>query len=80
MQFFLDTANLEELKTGCAGAGRTGPNPALIARESVAREEQIRMTRDGIQDLLGPEPRRHPRQRDAVFPGGAGAGGRERRS
>lgn len=43
MRFFLDTANLEELKTGARWGIVDGvtTNPTLIAREGVALEEQI---------------------------------------
>ncbi len=44
MRFFLDTANLEELKTGVRWGIVDGvtTNPTLIAREGVPIEEQIR--------------------------------------
>ncbi len=44
MKFFLDTANLEELKKGLAFGILDGvtTNPSLIAKEGVATEEQIR--------------------------------------
>ena len=44
MRFFLDTANLEELKTGARWGVVDGvtTNPTLIAKEGVAIEEQIR--------------------------------------
>lgn len=44
MRFFLDTANLDELKTGASWGILDGvtTNPTLIAREGVAIEEQIR--------------------------------------
>jgi transaldolase len=44
MKFFLDTANLEELKQGAAWGMVDGvtTNPTLIAKEGVAIEDQIR--------------------------------------
>lgn len=44
MRFFLDTANLEELKTGARWGIVDGvtTNPTLIAREGVPLEEQVR--------------------------------------
>jgi transaldolase len=44
MRFFLDTANLEELKTGASWGIVDGvtTNPTLIAKEGVAFEDQIR--------------------------------------
>ncbi|HLH38090.1 MAG TPA: fructose-6-phosphate aldolase [Bryobacteraceae bacterium] len=44
MKFFLDTANLEELKSGARWGIIDGvtTNPSLIAKEGVALEEQIR--------------------------------------
>jgi transaldolase len=44
MRFFLDTANLEELKNGVRWGVVDGvtTNPTLIAKEGVALEEQIR--------------------------------------
>ena len=44
MRFFLDTANLEELKTGAGWGILDGvtTNPTLIAREGVPIEQQIR--------------------------------------
>lgn len=45
MKLFLDTANLEDLKTGAAWGVVDGvtTNPSLIAREGRAIEEQIRL-------------------------------------
>jgi len=44
MRFFLDTANLEEIKAGASWGLVDGvtTNPTLIAREGVAMEQQIR--------------------------------------
>lgn len=44
MKFFLDTANLEELKAGARWGIIDGvtTNPSLIAKEGVAMEDQIR--------------------------------------
>src|SRR3954464_13542123 len=43
MRFFLDTANLEELKKGVTEGIVDGvtTNPSLIAKEGVSNEEQI---------------------------------------
>jgi Transaldolase/Fructose-6-phosphate aldolase len=43
MRFFLDTANLDELKTGASWGILDGvtTNPTLIAKEGVAMEDQI---------------------------------------
>ena len=118
MKFFLDTANLDELKKGASWGIVDGvtTNPSLIAKEGRPIEEQVRMicdivdgdisaevvsteagamiaeghklakihknivvkcplTRDGIMATIGAEQGRHPRQRDAVLLGGAGAAG-----
>src|SRR5271154_4122332 len=57
MKFFLDTANLEELKAGARWGIIDGvtTNPSLIAREGVALEEQIRRICDIIDGDISAE-------------------------
>jgi transaldolase len=57
MRFFLDTANLEELKTGASWGILDGvtTNPTLIAREGVALEEQIRKICDIVDGDISAE-------------------------
>jgi len=57
MRFFLDTANLEELKTGARWGLVDGvtTNPTLIAREGVPVEEQIRKICDIINGDISAE-------------------------
>jgi transaldolase len=54
MRFFLDTANLEELKTGARWGilDRVATNPTLIAKEGVAMDEQIRGIRATVDGDL----------------------------
>jgi transaldolase len=57
MKFFLDTANLEDLKKGAALGIIDGvtTNPSLIAKEGVAIEEQIRKICDIIDGDISAE-------------------------
>ena len=57
MRFFLDTANLEELKTGASWGILDGvtTNPSLIAKEGVAIEEQIRKICDIVDGDISAE-------------------------
>ncbi|HTS75865.1 MAG TPA: fructose-6-phosphate aldolase [Bryobacteraceae bacterium] len=57
MKFFLDTANLEELKAAARWGIIDGvtTNPSLIAREGVALEEQIRRICDLIDGDVSAE-------------------------
>ncbi len=57
MKFFLDTANLEELKKGVAWGIVDGvtTNPSLIAKEGVAIEEQIRKICDIVDGDISAE-------------------------
>ncbi len=57
MKFFLDTANLEDLKKGTALGIIDGvtTNPSLIAKEGVAVEEQIRRICDMIDGDVSAE-------------------------
>jgi transaldolase len=57
MKFFLDTANLEDLKKGAALGIIDGvtTNPSLIAKEGVAVEEQIRKICDIIDGDVSAE-------------------------
>ena len=57
MRFFLDTANLEELKTGASWGIVDGvtTNPTLIAKEGVAIEEQIRKICDIVDGDISAE-------------------------
>ena len=57
MKFFLDTANLDELKAGSRWGIIDGvtTNPSLIAKEGVALEEQIRRICDIIEGDVSAE-------------------------
>ena len=57
MKFFLDTANLDELKQGAAWGLVDGvtTNPSLIAKEGVAIEDQIRRICDLIDGDISAE-------------------------
>ena len=57
MKFFLDTANLDELKAGVRWGIIDGvtTNPSLIAKEGVALEEQIRRICDIIEGDVSAE-------------------------
>ena len=57
MKFFLDTANLEELKKGAAWGIIDGvtTNPSLIAREGLPVEEQVRRICDIIDGDVSAE-------------------------
>jgi transaldolase len=57
MRFFLDTANLEELKTGASWGILDGvtTNPTLIAKEGVPMEEQIRKICDIVDGDISAE-------------------------
>ena len=57
MRFFLDTANLEELKAGVSWGIVDGvtTNPTLIAREGVAMEQQIRKICDIVEGEISAE-------------------------
>ena len=57
MKFFLDTANLDELKAGARWGIIDGvtTNPSLIAKEGVALEEQIRRICDIIDGDISAE-------------------------
>jgi len=57
MKFFLDTANLDELKAGARWGIVDGvtTNPSLIAKEGVAIEEQIRKICDIIDGDISAE-------------------------
>jgi transaldolase len=57
MKFFLDTANLEELKKGLAWGILDGvtTNPSLIAKEGIATEDQIRKICDMIDSDVSAE-------------------------
>jgi transaldolase len=57
MKFFLDTANLEELKQGAAWGIVDGvtTNPSLIAKEGVAIEDQIRRICDIVDGDISAE-------------------------
>lgn len=57
MKFFLDTANLDELKAGACWGIIDGvtTNPSLIAREGVAIEDQIRKICDIIDGDVSAE-------------------------
>lgn len=57
MKFFLDTANLDELRAGARWGIIDGvtTNPSLIAREGVAMEEQIRKICDIIDGDISAE-------------------------
>jgi transaldolase len=57
MRFFLDTANLEELKAGARWGVVDGvtTNPTLIAKEGVAIEEQIRKICDIVNGDISAE-------------------------
>ncbi len=57
MKFFLDTANLDELKKGVAWGIVDGvtTNPTLIAKEGVAMEEQIRRICDVVDGDVSAE-------------------------
>src|SRR5580700_11003177 len=57
MKFFLDTANLDELKKGAAWGIVDGvtTNPTLIAKEGRPIEEQIRMICDIVDGDISAE-------------------------
>src|SRR5260370_19102053 len=57
MKFFLDTANLDELKAGARLGIVDGvtTNPTLIAKEGVAIEEQIRKICDIVDGDISAE-------------------------
>src|SRR5438067_12770772 len=57
MKFFLDTANLDELKKGAAWGIVDGvtTNPTLIAKEGVPIEDQIRKICDIIDGDISAE-------------------------
>ena len=57
MKFFLDTANLDELKKGAAWGIIDGvtTNPSLIAKEGIAIEDQIRQICDIIDGDVSAE-------------------------
>lgn len=57
MRFFLDTANLEELKAGARWGIVDGvtTNPSLIAKEGVALEEQVRKICDIVDGDISAE-------------------------
>src|ERR1700674_2817666 len=57
MKFFLDTANLDELKQGAAWGMVDGvtTNPTLIAKEGIAIEDQIRRICDIIDGDVSAE-------------------------
>ena len=57
MKFFLDTANLDELKAGARWGIIDGvtTNPSLIAREGIAIEDQIRKICDIIDGDVSAE-------------------------
>lgn len=57
MKFFLDTANLDELKQGAAWAMVDGvtTNPTLIAKEGVAIEDRIRQICDIVDGDISAE-------------------------
>src|SRR5437868_15387450 len=57
MRFFLDTANLEELKSGVRWGVVDGvtTNPSLIAKEGIAIEEQIRKICDIVNGDVSAE-------------------------
>ena len=57
MKFFLDTANLDELKQGAAWGMVDGvtTNPTLIAKEGVAIEDRIRQICDIIEGDISAE-------------------------
>src|SRR5579872_5587121 len=57
MKFFLDTANLDELKQGVAWGIVDGvtTNPTLIAKEGVAIEDQIRKICDIVDGDISAE-------------------------
>ncbi|MGD0777793.1 MAG: fructose-6-phosphate aldolase [Candidatus Solibacter sp.] len=57
MKFFLDTANLEELKTGASWGIVDGvtTNPSLIAKEGRPLEEQVRMICDIVDGDISAE-------------------------
>ena len=57
MKFFLDTANLEELKSGARWGVVDGvtTNPTLIAKEGVPIEEQIRKICDIVNGDISAE-------------------------
>ncbi len=57
MKFFLDTANLDELKKGAAWGIIDGvtTNPTLIAREGIAIEDQIRRICDIVDGDISAE-------------------------
>src|SRR5437016_14182878 len=57
MRFFLDTANLDELKTAARWGIVDGvtTNPSLIAKEGVALEEQVRRICEIIEGDISAE-------------------------
>jgi transaldolase len=57
MKFFLDTANLDELKKGAAWGVVDGvtTNPSLIAKEGRPMAEQIRMICDIVEGDISAE-------------------------
>ena len=57
MKFFLDTANLDELKKGAAWGIVDGvtTNPSLIAKEGVPLEDQIRRICDIVDGDISAE-------------------------
>ncbi len=57
MKFFLDTANLEELRKGAAWGVLDGvtTNPTLVAREGTTTEEQIRKIVDIVDGDISAE-------------------------
>src|SRR5262249_45893822 len=57
MRFFLDTANLDELKTAARWSIVDGvtTNPSLIAKEGIAIEEQVRKICDIIDGDISAE-------------------------
>src|SRR5215471_5128342 len=57
MRFFLDTANLEEIKQGASWGILDGvtTNPSLIAKEGVPIEEQVRKICDILDGEISAE-------------------------
>ena len=57
MKFFLDTANLDEIRTACELGILDGvtTNPSLIAKEGVPVEEQVRRICDLIDGDVSAE-------------------------
>ena len=66
MKFFLDTANLEELKKGAAWGVLDGvtTNPSLLAKEGVTPHEQIRRITEIVDGPISAEVRRYIREFD----------------